>query len=136
MTIDHLFPEYLLYSHKSFITIKKIYSLKKEFCINDFANWVPAHETCNNKKGNFMPLFSTDFAMVNKLSDVARNAYDLLLKQQTEDEELAKLLTHLGNGSINTSGLYKLIEKTTILQFKFSEEGVSKERDDADNPVI
>ena len=121
LTIDHLFPEYLLYNHRGFITIKKIYSLKNDFRINDFVNWVPAHETCNNKKANYMPLFSTDFAMVNKFSDIARSTHDILLKQQSKDEELAKLLSHLEKGSITTSELYKLIEKTTILYFGFPE---------------
>lgn len=121
LTIDHLFPEYLLYNHKSFITIKKIFSLKNEFCINDFVNWVPAHDACNNKKAGFMPLFSTDFATVKKYSDTARSIHDKLLKQRSEDEELEKLLSHLETGSMTTSELYKLIEKTTILHFSLSE---------------
>ena len=121
LTIDHLFPEYLSYNDKAFIAIKKTYSLKDDFCINDFVNWVPAHEICNNKKGDFMPHYSTDFAMVNKLSNVARSMHDKLLKQQAKDEVLAKILSHLKNGSITTSELYKLIEKTTIIYFGFPE---------------
>ena len=121
LTIDHLFPECLLYNHKSFIVIKKAYSLKGDFHINDFVNWVPAHDVCNNKKGNFMPYFSTDFAIVNKLSNVARNTHDKLLTQRNKDETLAKILSHLENGSIITSELYKLIEKATILYFGLPE---------------
>ena len=121
LTIDHLFPECLLYNRRDFTTVKKRYSLKNDFCINDFVNWVPAHDTCNNKKADFMPLFSTDFAMVNKLSNVARSTYDKLVGQRSKDEALAKILSHLENGSITTSELYKLIEKTTILYFGFPE---------------
>ena len=121
LTIDHLFPECLLYNHKGFAAIKKRYSLKNDFCINDFANWVPTHETCNNKKGDFMPHSSTDFAIVNKLSHVARSIHEKLLKQRSKDEVLAKILSHLENGSITTSELYKLIEKTTIYYYGFPE---------------
>ena len=121
LTIDHLFPEYLSYNENAFIAIKKTYSLKDDFCINDFVNWVPAHEICNNKKGDFMPHHSTNFAMVNKLSNIARSMHDKLLKQQVKDEMLAKILYHLKNGSITTSELYKLIEKTTIIYFGFPE---------------
>jgi len=121
LTIDHLFPEYLQYNHKGFITIKKAYSLKSDFCINDFANWVPAHGACNNKKADFMPYYSTDFAKVNKLSKMARSTHDKLFRQREKDETLAKILSHLENGSISTSELYKLIEKATILHFGFSE---------------
>ena len=121
LTIDHLFPERLLYDDRGFIAVKKAYSLKNDFCINDFVNWVPAHASCNNTKGDFMPQYSTDFAMVNKLSCVARSMYDKLLKQRANDEVLAKILSHLENGSITTSELYKLIEKTTIIYFGFPE---------------
>ena len=121
LTIDHLFPESLLYNRRGFDVIKKTYSLKSDFCINDFVNWVPAHDTCNNIKGDFMPHGSTDFAMVNKLSNIARNTYDKLLIQRTKDEVLEKLLSHLENGSMTTSELYRLIEKTTVLYFGFPE---------------
>ena len=121
LTIDHLFPENLLYNNRGFAIIKKAYSLKSDFHINDFVNWVPAHETCNNKKGDFMPRHTTDFAMVNKLSHMARNTHDQLLQQRSEDEVLEKILSHLENGSITTSELYKLIEKTTILYYGFPE---------------
>ena len=120
LTIDHLFPECLLNNPKGFTTIKKAYSLKSDFCINDFINWVPAHDICNNKKGDFMPLLSTNFAVVYKLSDIARSIHDKLLKQQKEDKALAKILSHLENRTIMTSELYKLIEETTILYYNFS----------------
>ena len=112
LTIDHLFPESLLNNPKGFVIIKKAYSLKSDFHINDFVNWVPAHDICNNKKGDFLPLRSTDFAMVNKLSAIARNTHDKLLTEQCKDEVLGKILSHLENGSIISSELYKLIEKT------------------------
>ena len=119
LTIDHLFPECLLSHPNSFMSIKKSYSLKNDFCINDFANWVPAHDACNNIKGDFMPYYSTNFALVNKLANVARCTHDKLLRQRPKDEVLDQLLTRLGNGSITTSELYKLIEKTTLLSFGF-----------------
>jgi hypothetical protein len=121
LTIDHLFPESLSYNDKGFIIIKKIYALKGDFCINDFVNWVPAHEICNNKKGDYMPHYSTNFTIVYKLSSVARSMHDKLLKQRSNDEVLAKILSHLEKGSITTSELYKLIEKTTIIYFGFPE---------------
>jgi len=121
LTIDHLFPECLLDNHRGFITIKKVYSLKNDFCINDFVNWVPAHDACNNKKGDFIPRYSTNFATVNKLANVARITYNKLLEQRAKDEVLAKILSNLENGSITTSELYKLIEKTTLLYFGFPE---------------
>jgi len=121
LTIDHLFPECLLDNRKGFMTVKKVYALKKGFCINDFVNWVPAHDACNNKKGDYMPRYSTDFEMVNRLAKVARRLHDKLLSQRLEDETLEKLISHLENNSLTTSELYKLIEKTTLLHFGLSE---------------
>ena len=121
LTIDHLFPECLLDNQKGFATIKKVYCLKRDFCINDFVNWVPAHDACNNKKGDYSPHYSTDFAMVNRLAKVARNMYDKLGNLRLEDEALEKILSHLENGLMTTSELYRLIEKTTLLHFGLPE---------------
>ena len=121
LSIDHLFPECLLHNHNGFLTIKKVYSLQSDFCINDFVNWVPAHGVCNNEKGDFIPHLSTNFDAVNIHSNIARRMYNKLLNQRTEDEALEKLLSNLENGTITTSGLYKLMEKTTNLYFGFPE---------------
>ena len=120
LTIDHLFPEHLSYNRNGLVAVKEAYSLKSDFCINDFVNWVPAHDTCNNKKGDFMPHHSTDFANVNRLANAARIIHDRLISQRSKDEVLAKLLSHLEDGSITTSELYKLIEKTTLLHHGLS----------------
>ena len=49
-TIDHVFPEKLLDSKIDFDRMKHFYSLPNDFQINEFCNWVPSHNNCNNKK--------------------------------------------------------------------------------------
>jgi len=123
LTIDHLLPECLLYRSGSFSAIKKEYCLKNDFCINDFGNWVPAHDNCNNTKADYVPHHSPYFAEMiekaNHFSHVARNVYRKLIKHCSKDKVLAQILSKLKDGSITTSDLYQLIEKTTILYFGF-----------------
>jgi len=121
LTIDHLLPESLLSCPKNFNAIKKEYSLTNDFCINDFDNWVSAHNRCNNRKADLVPQHSACFAKkIAKailFSYVARNVYRKLIN--SKDKVLARILSKLKDGSITTSDLYNLIEKTTILYFGF-----------------
>jgi len=121
LTIDHLFPKYLLHYPRDFGMIKQQYRLKTDFCINDFDNWVPAHGTCNNRKADKILACTRHFVKklekADKLSHVARNMYRNLLRQRAKDKTVAKILTKLEDASITTSDLYCLMERTTAFYF-------------------
>ena len=125
LTVDHLLPECLLYRPDYFDAIKDEYSLKSDYSINEFGNWVPAHDRCNNRKSNFVPyrseLFAKKIEKVIIFSNIARKVFDRLLKQRHKDKILAKILSKLENSTINTADLYQLIEKSTILYFGLPE---------------
>ena len=125
VSVDHLFPECLLNNPVDFNVIKKAYSLKNDFNLNDFENWVPAHEYCNNKKGSRVFRCSTDFAVkierVNKLAKVIKNIRKKLLIQSLQDKVLAKMLSNLETRTITAFEMYELIKIVTACYFEFPE---------------
>lgn len=50
MEVDHLLPERLLDDTKAKSEAISSFALPQDFDLNSFANWLPAHATCNNKK--------------------------------------------------------------------------------------
>src|SRR4051812_32313252 len=54
LTIDHVFPESLLDTPEQLEAIKQKYSLPADWKINGYTNWVPAHASCNGKKGTMI----------------------------------------------------------------------------------
>jgi hypothetical protein len=49
--IDHILPESLEDDKKKLDRLIKIYSLKTDFDLNSFFNWIPIHSGCNQSKG-------------------------------------------------------------------------------------
>ena len=50
MQVDHIVPESLVKSPAKLAKVKKQFGLPASFDLNSFANWMPAHSSCNNRK--------------------------------------------------------------------------------------
>jgi hypothetical protein len=72
VTVDHVLPESLGNDPKKLTAILKSFALGADFKINDFPNWVPAHQSCNSKKN--ATVFSPSPVMVASLEYVSRRA--------------------------------------------------------------
>lgn len=116
-TIDHVFPEKLLDSKIDFDRMKHFYSLPNDFQINEFCNWVPSHNNCNNKKSYNLITNSPAFLMIVesiiKKSSQVKKAYDNLTKQISKDKLLMKLLSDLEKNKITNEDLILLLNDTS-----------------------
>ena len=92
-SIDHIIPEDL---ESDIDRIKKEYSLPANFNINDFCNWVPAHNNCNSKKG--FELFKPSPVFLAILNDVIKKSinackdFKTLKDNLKAEKELEKIL--------------------------------------------
>jgi hypothetical protein len=56
-TVDHVLPESLLDDDEKRRAVLTEYGLTQEFNINGYANWLPCHNRCNQRKGSRSPAF-------------------------------------------------------------------------------
>jgi hypothetical protein len=92
-SIDHIIPKDL---ESDIDRIKKEYSLPANFNINDFCNWIPAHNNCNSKKG--FELFKPSPVFLAILNDVIKKSinackdFKTLKDNLKAEKELEKIL--------------------------------------------
>jgi hypothetical protein len=71
-TIDHILPESLEKSPGELSAVLNQFGLEKNFAINSFKNWVPAHSSCNSRKNATVFKFSP--VMIATLEYASRRA--------------------------------------------------------------
>ena len=109
-TVDHIIPESLLNNDNKRQEIFEIYGLNKEFNINGFENWLPAHNKCNQKKGasvfKYIPLNAFILeGTISKAKKVLKTS-QLIVNNIKKDKLLAKVevaleLNHLTENELN-----------------------------------
>lgn len=72
LTIDHIVPQSLEDKPEKLSEIKTHYGLPVDFPINDFENWVPAHQRCNGSKND--SIFQSSPAMIAVFAEVQHKA--------------------------------------------------------------
>ena len=111
-TVDHVLPESLNVDRIE--SIKEDYALPGDFEINDFQNWVPAHNKCNQRKGARIYPASTAliYALerVGRLADTARKIEQRLRTETTVAESLTKVVDTIKNDD-------EELDKQIILDF-------------------
>lgn len=50
-TVDHVVPEHLEGKPDELAKVTTLLALPEAFKINDYGNWLPAHDRCNKNKG-------------------------------------------------------------------------------------
>jgi len=104
ITIDHIIPEHILDDPQQLEAIKIEYGLDADFSINDYCNWVPAHQHCNRRKGT--AIYSASPALIMILEDAqkkgkqARKEVDRLIKNKNAGDILGKLGIALQRGIV------------------------------------
>lgn len=120
LSVDHLIPESLSTKPDEFERVKSHYSLPDTFKINDFCNWVPAHNNCNSKKSK--KIFANSPAFLSFITDVmsrstqARNAYHKLIAKRSKDKIIGRIVSDLGNSHITKEDLILLLKETYDVQ--------------------
>jgi hypothetical protein len=71
-TIDHVIPETMLQRPEKLAEVVEAFSLGADFQVNEFCNWVPAHQSCNRSKSD--TVFDVSPVMVLALHKVKQKA--------------------------------------------------------------
>jgi hypothetical protein len=94
-TVDHVVPEHLLDKPDELERLRTLFGLSSAFVINDYCNWLPAHDKCNkNKSGKTLPLTPLVQTILDKLR---RDAEEVRRIEQRvkADAKKDKLLGHV-----------------------------------------
>lgn len=113
LNIDHLIPEVLLQRPEDLKKILDSYGLDDSFKINDFDNWIPMHQNCNNRKNDAvysqMPIILTLLNRCALNKDQARRIKSKLEKEPKKAEILIRIKSALDKEVIDTEGLQQFI---------------------------
>lgn len=114
LTVDHVLPETLLHeTPQELAATRKRYGLASTWDINSYANWVPAHASCNGKKGTTLLPSSPAFLLV--LEGVQRAAVRCLeiearwRRQRDADRAIAVLKVALENQTLTASDIAEIV---------------------------
>lgn len=106
VNIDHIIPENILDDPQQLEAIKIKYGLDTDFSINDYCNWVPAHQSCNRRKGTTLysasPAFIMTLENAQRKGKQAKKEADRLTKNKKAGDILGKLGIALQGGIIST----------------------------------
>ena len=121
-SIDHIIPEDVEHDINK---IKTDYGLPPNFTINDFCNWVPAHNNCNSRKGFELfkpsPVFLAILNDVIKKSIHAKKDFSNLKNNVKVEKELEKLLALVDDELITEEEIikklgYKIFEDEKVIE--------------------
>jgi hypothetical protein len=111
-TVDHLIPEHLQDKPEEFARLRHQYGLLETFAINDYANWLPAHEKCNKNKGGIaLPAVPLIVAISEKLQREApkvRIIEDRIKGNLSKAKLLVKLKTAVESEKITKDEIFAL----------------------------
>jgi hypothetical protein len=120
VTVDHVFPEKLLDTPNELDAIKREYSLPADWSINSYANWVPAHASCNVKKGTMRvrssPAFLLELEKIQKRANKCAKIQHQWLKKSKADQVLASVMTALENNNLTPDILRKIANQWPIIK--------------------
>jgi phosphatidylserine/phosphatidylglycerophosphate/cardiolipin synthase-like enzyme len=120
LTIDHVFPEKLLDTPDELDAIKKQYSLSPDWSINGYANWVPAHASCNGKKGTITirpsPAFLLELEKIQKTAKKCAKIERQWLRKSDSDQILASIMTALETNNLSPAILRKIADQWPVVK--------------------
>lgn len=122
--VDHVLPESLLWNKDKQIEAFTMYNLSKEFNINGFENWLPAHNWCNCKKSDHLMQYSGlmqgCIETLIKRAPVVKRMAERLASGKAKSFVLGKLSACMESGEITTEDL-----KSLLLRYGFTLEKAS-----------
>lgn len=114
-TIDHVIPESLLQDAQQRERVFRELNLPPSFAINDYCNWLPAHERCNKSKGAKVfrptPLIQELLDDLQRNSDAIKAFVTRVITSQKRDTLLARLATALEADEITRVDVYAILEE-------------------------
>ncbi len=112
-TIDHVLPESLLGDADRLAHTLAQYGLPKDFQINGFANWLPCHQRCNQRKGTrmfrFVPENSFILERLLRVAPIVERAAKNVGTNAEKDRLIGSLSAALERKTISWEELQELI---------------------------
>lgn len=98
-TVDHVLPEMLENDLPKLAEIRTSFGLPDAFSINDFGNWVPAHQSCNSRKSK--TVFAASPVMIAALEYASRRSKRAkkVAQRIVSDRKKGKILASLADAS-------------------------------------
>ena len=113
-TIDHQLPESLLYDEARRAAVFEEYGLPKDFNINGYENWLPAHNHCNQAKGSgtseFVPGIKKILDRLRAKAKQVERVADSVALNIAKDKVFKTLFTALEEQTITILDLDQLVE--------------------------
>jgi len=104
-TVDHVLAEHIQENPKELERLKVILNLSETFTINNYCNWLPAHDKCNKNKGaKTLPPTPMVLSILEKLqrdADKVRKIEEGVKANAKKDKALATIMVALEKGEIN-----------------------------------
>ncbi len=118
-TVDHVIPEHLEDKPESFNQLKHHLSLPETFVINDYCNWLPAHDRCNKtKSGKTLqpsPMVRDILEKLIRQTDTAKKFAVSLLADRERQRILGRVMTAVENGQIKKEDILNLFPRNPKL---------------------
>jgi hypothetical protein len=117
LTVDHVLPERLLDDPEGLRRIRIEYELELNFpgfSINDYCNWVPAHGSCNSRKGaGIFPKQATIFYLHQVQERLPRVEKELsrCARHQKRGRVLSNLAIAYENGVVSSKEIVALMQE-------------------------
>jgi hypothetical protein len=128
-TIDHVIPEHLEDKPETFEMLRVHLGLPTTFVINDYCNWLPAHDRCNkSKSGKSLqpsPMVTDILEKLIRKADTVRK-FALSLAVNTDKQKiLGRVMAAVENGHIKKEDIFNLfaperanVDNPKLLQFE------------------
>lgn len=111
-TVDHVIPERLLQDERQLREVLDAYGLPATFAVNGFENWLPAHSSCNQRKGGgseFVPGYAQILGRLQSRASEVEAVVKRVSEEITKDRVFAPLLTALEKDRVRLVDLEELV---------------------------
>jgi hypothetical protein len=119
-TVDHLLPEHLEDKPKEAERLKTLLGLSNTFKINDYCNWLPAHDKCNKNKGGKplppTPMVLAIFEKLQRDADVVRKIEAGIKASGKKDKALATIMVAVEKGDISKNEILAALSDPDLPQ--------------------
>jgi hypothetical protein len=114
VTVDHVIPEFLEETPEKLSKLLSEYDLPKDFQVNGFENWLPAHSHCNSEKSTrvfkLVPAYRPVFSHLIRTSAKAKRTADAVKRNVVKDKLLVKLATAIDENEVSLTDLTDFLD--------------------------
>ncbi|MFH1467841.1 MAG: HNH endonuclease signature motif containing protein [Pseudomonadota bacterium] len=115
VTVDHVIPEHLVDKPEELASVLTEYGLPEEYQVNDFPNWVPAHQSCNRSKGTVVhrasPAMISALHRASRSAEVARRKAAQIAREPDQAKAIAMVETWVRADIVQVTDLAEVVSR-------------------------